>query len=60
MQILKFFSYNDMKKGFWVSLLPKSAEATLETGRKLPVIKINSLIRGRTGKYFVSWIVINL
>lgn len=60
MQILKLISHNDMKKGFQVSPLPKPAEATVETGRKLRVLKLNSLIIVRMGKYFVVWIVINL
>lgn len=49
-----------MNKGFRVSPLPKPAEATVETGRKLPALKINSLITVRMGKYFVIWMVINL
>lgn len=40
--------------------MPKPAEATVETGRKLPVLKIKSLIRVTMGKYFLIWIVINL
>lgn len=47
-----------MKKGFGVSPLPKPAEPTVETGRKLPVLKINSLIKVET--YFVIWIDIKL
>lgn len=60
MQILKLISHNVMKKGFQISLLPKPAEATVKTGRKLFVLKINSLIRVKMGKYFVIWIAINL
>lgn len=59
MQILKFISHNDIKKEFHISPLPKPAEATVETGRKLPVLKVNSLIIVRMGKYFVMWTVIN-